>query len=88
MADALDAIDSHTVRQSLGGLSEKTLQRLIEQGRFPRPFDVTSQGRMWFRRDVEWYLWGAMVKSRLATKTVVNDGQPPDNQGQVEDDDE
>lgn len=61
-------MDAHAVRMALGGLSAKTLTRLVNSRRFPRPFQVTKQGKVWYRQDVDWFLWGRQIRLRMAPK--------------------
>ena len=63
-----EVLDLHAVRAALGGMSAKTLQRLIATRKFPRPFNLTAQGRFWWRKDVDWFLWGQAIRSRMAPK--------------------
>jgi predicted DNA-binding transcriptional regulator AlpA len=79
-----DVMDSHAVRVALGGLSAKTLTRLILSRRFPRPFNVTAQGKVWYRQDVDWYLWGRQIRFRMTPKrsrVVDTGGTTVDNAG-------
>lgn len=65
----LTAIDAREVREALGGISVQTLRRLIQARKFPRPFLISSQGKVWFRADVEWYLWGRQIRERMQPKS-------------------
>lgn len=79
-----DVMDAHAVRVALGGLSAKTLMRLVNGRRFPRPFNVTKQGKFWHRQDVEWFIWGRQIRLRMVPKrnrVLVTDGTTVDTAG-------
>ncbi len=78
---AIEVVDARAVRAALGGISAKTLKRLIAARRFPTAFNITAQRQVWLRQDVEWFLWGRQIRSRMEKKartTVDNAGTTVD----------
>lgn len=65
MSPITDTMELSAVRVALGNVSDDAVSRLIDAGEFPEPISVTARGRIWFRADVEWFLYGKSVKSRL-----------------------
>lgn len=68
MSPITDTMLMHEVCKALGGLHPDTVRTLVKSGEFPEALEVTAQGRVWLRSDVEWFLYGKTVKSRLAKK--------------------
>lgn len=81
MNDPLEPIEFATIKAALGGISEKTLERMIDAGKFPAPFMISGRTKVWYRRDLEWYIWGQSVKSRLRSKPRTLAGHSPDIRG-------
>jgi predicted DNA-binding transcriptional regulator AlpA len=64
-----DLMDSTAVRAFFGGIDTSTLYRGMHEGRYPRPFKVSSQAVRWVRSECEAVL-AAMIAARDASVRV------------------
>ena len=63
--DSDRAIEEAELCYRLGGISAKTLDRMIESGDFPGPFYLTERKKVWHLRDVEAFLY---LRGRIGDK--------------------
>ena len=63
-------------------MSSRTLKRLIEQGRFPRPFTLSPGTKVWAWREIMAYAILREIRHRYRKEPVDNDGQSRTNPGQ------
>lgn len=74
--DPEDAIDQGEIMKMLGGISEKTLDRMIQEGEFPDGFyGGRRDKKKWFRQDVQSYLWLQMRLSQRQQKRQTKPGK-------------
>ncbi len=76
MSPITETCQMHEVCKALG-VSNDTVKRLIEAGEFPVPIEVTANGRMWLKADVEWFIYTKAVKTRLKEKLTAGDRRRP-----------